>query len=413
MSRAILERCLGDIGEFLQDTWSRRPLLHQDSQSAGFNDLLSLSNIDEILTDRLLRYPDIRLIRGGEALDVQTYTYAEKQDVGPAYLVPDLEMVYDEFYRGATILLQGVHRYWSPLRALCREAEAVFGFPVQCNVFVTPGGAQGLATHIDLYDSVVLHTYGTKNWTVYEPTVPMPIDGTAKRIGESELAEPMIRRRLQPGDSLYIPRGFPHAAATSDSPSVHATLLIFGRSWVEVFSKLIGSWTEEEVDFREWLPPGLVTGGPALGAVVASKLAALSAWVSKLNEDDVAAWIAQEFSAGRKLSGDNRISGLTGLDQLTDDSVVSRRANLECELQTSAEEVVLLLPDRRIQMPLRIAPALKYILHSDRLAIRDLENFLDADSRKVLVRRLIREGLLVAEVRLVSSRTRHGHKWNC
>ncbi len=396
MKPHILQRCLGELDDFLENTWSRRPLLRQNSRDGGFDDLLSLSNIDEILTGRLLRYPDLRLVREGKPLDVQAYCYMEKQDVGPAYLVPDLQAVYDEFYRGATLLLQGVHRYWFPLQALCREAEAVFGFPVQCNVFVTPGGAQGLATHVDLYESVVLHTYGTKHWTVYEPTVPMPIGSTGARVGQSSLGEPIMEPQLGPGDSLYIPRGFPHSATTSDSASVHATLLIFGRSWVEAFSRLLGSLTETEVAFREWLPPKLIAGGPGLSAVVASKLAALSRFVASLDEEVVAQWISKEFSVGKRASEDNRITGLAGLDQVKDHTVVARRPDLVYELQTGGDGVVLVLPDRSIQMPTWVTAAIECVLGTDRMQVGALERFLDAESRKVFVRRLIREGVLVA-----------------
>jgi len=396
MKPNVLQRCLGDLDDFIENTWSRRALLQRGAGEGSFDDLLSLANVDEILTDRLLRYPDVRLIRDGKPLDVQAYNYMEKQDVGPAYLVPDLQAIYDEFARGATILLQGVHRYWPPLRALCREAEAVFGFPVQCNVFVTPGGAQGLATHIDLYESVVLHTYGTKHWTVYEPTVPFPIGNTGARVGESELGEPIMEPELRPGDSLYVPRGFPHKAATSGSASVHATLLIYGRSWVEAFSQLLGSWTETEVAFREWLPPRLVTGSTGLGAVVASKLAALSRFVAALDPDKVAQWISEEFAVGKATSGSSSITGLMGLDHIADETLVAPRPELAYELQAEGDEILLVLPERRIQMPQWVEPALQRVLGTDRMRVGALDAFLDADSRKVFVRRLIREGVLVA-----------------
>jgi hypothetical protein len=45
-------------------------------------------------------------------------------------------------------------------------------------------------------------------------------------------------------------------------------------------------------------------------------------------------------------------------------------------------------------MPARLDPVMRLILASDRLAVADLAAQLDPPSRLVLVRRLVREGLL-------------------
>jgi hypothetical protein len=45
-------------------------------------------------------------------------------------------------------------------------------------------------------------------------------------------------------------------------------------------------------------------------------------------------------------------------------------------------------------MPARLAPVMETILAGDLLAVADLAGHLDPPSRLVLVRRLIREGLL-------------------
>lgn len=395
MNTATLQRCLGDPTEFLRNHWSRKPLLQRGGSENGFEDLLSLDSVDEILTNRLVRYPDVRLIRAGEVLDVRSYCYLEKQDVGPGYLVPDLESVYEQFQRGATILLQGVHRYWAPLRALCREAESFFGYPVQCNAFVTPGAAQGLATHVDLYDSVVLHTHGTKDWTVFEPTVPMPIEGTGARLGTGEHGSLLLEASLRPGDSLYVPRGFPHAAATSASASVHATLLIFGRSWVEVLSDLIRTFAETEVGFREWIPPAAV-GGNGLPHVAGAKVAELSAWLTSLDSEKVAAWIAERFAARSPELGAPSVGSLVALDRLTDSSLVGRGKDVSGALEEGEDGVVLGHADRRIEMPPWTAPGLRHILGRERFTIGELAPFFDDESRLVLVRRLVREGVLVS-----------------
>jgi hypothetical protein len=59
---------------------------------------------------------------------------------------------------------------------------------------------------------------------------------------------------------------------------------------------------------------------------------------------------------------------------------------------------MVLLGDRRLDMPGWLESAMRAVRSSDRFAVRDLTPAIaDAGSRLVLVRRLTREGLLLAE----------------
>src|SRR5258708_6062654 len=106
----LLERCLAPVEDFANLYYGRQPCYRKAVDDDGFHDLLSLSDIDGILTNRLLRYPDVRLIRNGQVLDVRTYTriVQEAEDLPSLVVVP--HAVYDEFYRGATIILQEINR---------------------------------------------------------------------------------------------------------------------------------------------------------------------------------------------------------------------------------------------------------------------------------------------------------------
>jgi hypothetical protein len=77
---------------------------------------------------------------------------------------------------------------------------------------------------------------------------------------------------------------------------------------------------------------------------------------------------------------------------------VTRRRNSICELVVKPDRLVALLGDRSLEMPVRLEPAMRQFarLGDDGvLAVRDLAQHLpDAASRAVLVRRLVREGLL-------------------
>jgi bifunctional lysine-specific demethylase and histidyl-hydroxylase NO66 len=54
----------------------------------------------------------------------------------------------------------------------------------------------------------------------------------------------------------------------------------------------------------------------------------------------------------------------------------------------------LLLGDRTLTMPATLEPAVRQVLDGDELTPGELAGHLDGPSRLVLVRRLVREGLL-------------------
>ena len=74
--------------------------------------------------------------------------------------------------------------------------------------------------------------------------------------------------------------------------------------------------------------------------------------------------------------------------------MVRRRPAVVCRVRQRENRLEVLLGDRVLHMPTRLAPVMRMILARDRLAVADLAGHLDPPSRLVLIRRLIREGLM-------------------
>jgi hypothetical protein len=83
------------------------------------------------------------------------------------------------------------------------------------------------------------------------------------------------------------------------------------------------------------------------------------------------------------------------LDAIGDATELRRRPGSICELRPRGDRLVVLLGDRRLEMPAWLEPPLRRIARSDVVRAADLADELpDRQSRLVLVRRLVREGLL-------------------
>jgi lysine-specific demethylase/histidyl-hydroxylase NO66 len=80
------------------------------------------------------------------------------------------------------------------------------------------------------------------------------------------------------------------------------------------------------------------------------------------------------------------------VDAIDDHTLLRRRPGHPCVLIDRGERLEVLLGDRILDVPARLRPALDEVRRHTELRPRDLP--LDEQSRLVLARRLVREGLL-------------------
>ena len=73
--------------------------------------------------------------------------------------------------RGATLVLSQMHEVHLPLGRFCRGLEQIFLHPAQCNIYLTPPGAQGFRTHYDTHDVLILQVQGEKLWRYWPHAV--------------------------------------------------------------------------------------------------------------------------------------------------------------------------------------------------------------------------------------------------
>jgi len=226
-SRPALRRCIRlDPDEFAERVWSRGPLLSTRDQMVaenptGFDDLFSLDAVDELLSRRGLRTPFIRLAKGGVVTPASRYT----RPGGTGAMVGDQvadDRVLELFLDGHTVVFQGLHRLWPPLIDFAGALTTDLGHPVQVNAYVTPTQSQGFSAHYDVHDVFVLQVAGEKRWRIHPPVHEAPLRDQPwadRRTAVEERAngEPVIDTVLRPGDALYLPRGYLHAAPFLDA----------------------------------------------------------------------------------------------------------------------------------------------------------------------------------------------------
>jgi hypothetical protein len=384
VSAGALERCVGDVPAFLREDWGRRPL-HRPGR-APFDDLLSLADVDHLLTEVSLRLPAFRLVKDGETLPTGGYTKSGRTGSQPVTGMADPARILAAFEDGATIVLQGLHRYWPALARFCRELEAELGHPSQVNAYITPPGSRGLDVHQDSHDVFVLQAFGRKQWDVWA-TRPLGSD----RPAEDE--EPVLSVTMEAGDAMYLPVGTPHAASTQTVLSGHLTIGVLTATWGHLLAEVLDDLRREPA-FAEALPAGYHRDPDGFATAVKDRLADVQRWLDGVDPAAVADRRVRSFLTSRLPSLGGSLVDLVRLESLGPDDELRRRPASFCEVRTDGDGVAAFLGDRELRMPARVEPAMRWVAdRADPFRPSGIPGLDDA-GRLVLARRLVREGLL-------------------
>lgn len=359
----------------------------------GYGDLLGIDDVDALIASAGLRFPAVKVVRGGRKIPAGEYTAAGTIGGVRVDDLVDPEAVRAAFAAGATIVLSSLHRYWPPLERFCRALEEALSHPVQVNAYVTPAGARGLDLHWDTHDVFVLQCFGEKHWKVYGEGFRAPLRHQHRSGAIAADGEPLIETALRPGDSLYVPRGFVHGAETDAAASAHLTVGILTHSWVDVFRGVLDAM-QDSPELREALPLGFADDPAAVAALAGEKRAVLADLVARADAEALAGRLADRRRRGLPARVEGQIASLARLGRLTDASVL-RRAQ-PWRLDARDGRVTVATDTRVLRLPGRVEPALRVIALGEPFALGDLAPWLDRAGREALAARFLREGLLEA-----------------
>ncbi|MGI8806978.1 MAG: cupin domain-containing protein [Acidimicrobiales bacterium] len=395
-SAPALGRCVGEVAEFLDRYWARAPLLRAGADPSAFADLFSVDDVDRFVASSAPRLPTFRLVRDGRPLDPSRYTSTSKVGGQSVPGIGDPGRIFEEFRAGATIVLQALHRWSPPVTRFCRSLELELSHSVQANAYVTPAGARGLAVHYDAHDVFVLQLAGTKAWSIHEPVLADPLLSQPWKGTDADAGPVVLSAELQPGDCLYVPRGFLHSARAQEALSAHLTIGVVTTTWHDVVRDLVAE-VAEEPEFRRALPAGYAGDPGVLAAGVEEAVARLRKWLDGVDVDAVAGVTARRFLAGRRPILAGQLEQLGMLDRLGAGSILRRRDGAVCHLVVAGDSLTVVLGgDKELTMPAALEPAMARVgaAGAGPFVLDELSDLLDAPSRLVLGRRLVIEGLL-------------------
>lgn len=369
------------VETFLREHWERAPL--HIARGADVRPLLTLSELDAIITTGAHRHPNLSLVDAAAPVDVSEYA----SETGSI----DTPRAIKRFGSGASIVLNHLDD-WSPrVRDLCVRLGAELGLLVQANLYLTPGGAQGFPIHYDSHDVVIVQCEGRKNWRLYDSPLGLPMAG--ERF-DRELTRPgplSLSIETAPGDALYIPRGMMHEAlAVNGETSLHVTVGLHAVRWSEVLLEALADVALGDSGLREGLPLGALAQGADDEALDAAFRAHLTRVMASVKWSSVRQRLVSRFVDDHKESLVGMLHGVASPPEAS--SVFETRAGLVSSMVEDGDALVLTLNGRATRWPGHAAETLRIALSLPRFTLDDLGDALDLRGRLTLARRLVTEG---------------------
>ena len=194
---------------------------------------------------------------------------------------------------------------------------------------------------------------------------------------------------LEPGLSMYLPTGTPHAARAQETVSLHVTLGINQLTWRGLVERTVAAGARRACPTTT-CPPATSTTRRCWPTALADRLEELAAAVRRVDataavEDEIRRFLTTR--PPRLAGGLHDVLGRESIDATTR---LRRRPGHPCVLLDRGDQVEVLLGDRTMTVPARIRPALDEVRARGELTPADLP--LDPQSSLVLCRRLVREG---------------------
>ncbi len=380
--------------QFETEYRERRPLLVQRSQPDYYRRVLTREAIDRVITTMHPKFPDVFITnaRRGEVKSTQ-YCY-------PSGLI-DAGRLFQQFADGGTIVMSNLELHLSELANLCRSLELELSARFQANIYLTPASAQGFRRHWDSHDVFVVQVEGSKRWRVYDTPVVLPLPG--ENFDPRDLPEPKadavptMEFVLEAGDVFYLPRGIMHEAESTEAHSLHITVGTFGVSWSQLLLEAVAKVGVRHEAMRRSLPMGFAH--PSFDREEARRQfrEMIDVVLGEADFDAALDHFADDLVSTRHSLLEGQLEQVLRLGELSPDTYVRPRSNLLYSLRRDRDKVTVSCYGAHTTLPAFAAEPLEFALTTERYQVKSLPGELDDEGKRVLIERLVTEGLVRME----------------
>ena len=210
---------LSSSASFAADHWERQPVVFHGAANDllsplafGASDIIASANRGELKHSYKTFF--VAPPRQGDTFRINTGLAPFLSDVSEDQIRSFLD-------NSGTMAIGQAAMLYPAIQKITTDATNAFGLVCTANVYLTkPEQEVSVHPHNDVQDVLIIQLQGLKAWSAWAPNARQALP-TAKGYGKGKSQaislrgkEPAIETMLQPGDVMYIPRGFIHNTST-------------------------------------------------------------------------------------------------------------------------------------------------------------------------------------------------------
>jgi lysine-specific demethylase/histidyl-hydroxylase NO66 len=244
------------VETFIADHYGKRPVqIRGESPRGG---LLSMQRLEELLSVRPHWTEDnLKLILNSRP--IMGEHFFEEAQAGRTPRRADPAKIELFLRMGASLVGDHIEDIDRNVRDAAAMLSEQFAGTAGANVYCSFKGIRAFNSHCDLHEVFAVQLEGEKVWQIYENRADSPVETihgpNAQAIIDQAKGRVMMTVQMQPGDLLYIPRGYFHDALADTAASLHLTFGIAPLNGRYIF-KLIEEMAARDARFRAYLPDG-------------------------------------------------------------------------------------------------------------------------------------------------------------
>ena len=392
-----------NTADFFAQHFEKLPLHVERNDPAYFADVYSVADVEDSLVVGAREPENFALVKAGSSeVPEDDFTY-ERPSVrwrltgkGPRRWI-DARKVVNYFADGYTLIIKDAALFSARLQRFCNYLQRDLMAFAQPNVYITPPAAQGFQVHHDTHDTLTAQISGEKTWRIYEPIIALPLESQPFHSGTKvEGLKLLDEVRLLPGDTLYIPRGFPHEAKTSQTMSLHCTFALAPVRVTDVLDLALRIAGDQDVELRQALPPAVLAQedlATRLGEFFESRLAQTFETPRMQVAVDIA--LNELFRLTRPNANGAFEQALETFDIKPTTRVRIDHA-VPYMVRQRGEGIELLIAGKVVAFPPICRAAFEH-LQRGATTVAEMDPSLSPEHRALLVKLLVLEGLVVIE----------------
>lgn len=375
---------------FKEDYWENQVLHIQRDNPNFFSNLFSIENLDQLLQYTRPRGNSIRVVKNQQPMNPTVF---ENQDGSL-----NLNQLYAAYADGYTIVINEIQRFWDPIKKLVEDIRQYMGHHVVANLYLTPENEKALSPHYDTHDVFALQISGEKHWILYDDThFKSPLMHSFQPIFQREHLSGAKEIKLKAGDLLYMPRGVPHEAYTTNQSSMHITFGVHSTQWLDFISKALLNLSTKHIELRKALPLGYLNSNEdgLLSPDIEKKfIDILQKIFEKENINGALNILSEEFRNQEQPKADGHFLSLDKINHLSLDTVLIKRNGLNSKVSNHISGARMLFQGNVIKGPSQLASTFEFISSQQESFTVGEIPYVNDENKLKLAARFIRGGLL-------------------